>query len=118
MNDLLLIIEQALDAYNTYVGTYALMILLVPVGILFTVLLRGIQIRRLGHALAIVRGKYDNPDDPGDINHFQALTAALSVTSPHTIHKGVDRLSLQALAERMVGQGRSACAGVRQLLAG
>jgi AGCS family alanine or glycine:cation symporter len=42
--------------------------------------LRGIQIRKLGHALSIVRGKYDNPNDLGDINHFQALTAALSAT--------------------------------------
>jgi AGCS family alanine or glycine:cation symporter len=73
-------IGQALDAYNTYVGTYALMILLVPVGILFTVRLRGIQISKLGHALSIVRGKYDNPADPGEINHFQALCAALSAT--------------------------------------
>lgn len=69
-----------LDAYNTYIGTYALMILLVPVGILFTVLLRGIQLTRLKHAVDIVRGKFDHPDDPGDINHFQALAAALSAT--------------------------------------
>ncbi|MCP4199777.1 MAG: sodium:alanine symporter family protein, partial [Proteobacteria bacterium] len=73
-------IGQFLDAYNTYVGTYALMILLVPVGILFTIRLGGIQITKLGHALAIVRGKYDNPDNQGEINHFQALCAALSAT--------------------------------------
>ena len=74
------IIGQALDAFNTYVGTYALMILLVPVGLLFTVILRGIQITRLSHAVSIVCGKYDNPEDTGDINHFQALSAALSAT--------------------------------------
>ncbi len=73
-------IERALEAYNTYVGTYTLMILLVPVGIMFTFRLKGIQLSKLGHALDIVRGKYDNPDDPGDINHFQALCAALSAT--------------------------------------
>ncbi|HLT53226.1 MAG TPA: alanine/glycine:cation symporter family protein, partial [Flavobacteriaceae bacterium] len=27
-----------------------------------------------------LRGKYDNPDDPGEITHFQALTTALSAT--------------------------------------
>ncbi len=80
MDKLSHVIGQALDVYNTYVGTYALMILLVPVGILFTIRLRGIQITKLGHAFAIVRGKYDNPDDPGEINHFQALCAALSAT--------------------------------------
>jgi AGCS family alanine or glycine:cation symporter len=73
-------IGSVLDAYNTYVGTYLLMILLVPVGILFTFMLRGIQLTRLGHALAIVRGRYDNPDDTGDINHYHALAAALSAT--------------------------------------
>ena len=25
-------------------------------------------------------GKFDNPDDPGEISHFQALTSALSAT--------------------------------------
>jgi Na+/alanine symporter len=30
--------------------------------------------------MAITRGKYDNPDDPGEITHFQALCAALSAT--------------------------------------
>ena len=73
-------LEKILDAYNTYVGTYALMFLLVPVGIMFTLRLRGIQLRQLGHAIQIVRGKFDNPHDTGDINHFQALTAALSAT--------------------------------------
>ncbi|MCP4599737.1 MAG: sodium:alanine symporter family protein [Proteobacteria bacterium] len=73
-------ISQILDAYNTYVGTYALMILLVPVGIMFTIRLKGIQLTKLGHALDIIRGKYDNPNDAGDINHFQALCAALSAT--------------------------------------
>jgi AGCS family alanine or glycine:cation symporter len=32
------------------------------------------------HGLAVVRGLYDDPDDPGAINHFQALSAALSAT--------------------------------------
>lgn len=74
------LIGRALDAYNTYVGTYALMILLVPVGSMFTIRLRGIQLRKLGHSLDIVRGRFDNPADAGDINHFQALCAALSAT--------------------------------------
>ncbi|MBN2242536.1 MAG: sodium:alanine symporter family protein [Acidobacteria bacterium] len=80
MEDFSRFIGQILDGFNTYIGTYALMILLVPVGILFTVMLRGIQITRLSHAVSIVRGRYDNPDDTGDINHFQALSAALSAT--------------------------------------
>lgn len=36
--------------------------------------------RFFGHAVNILRGKYDNPDDPGDINHFEALSSALAAT--------------------------------------
>ena len=69
-----------LDMFNTYIGTYTLLILLVPAGITFTFLLRFPQLTKLRHAVDIVRGSFDNPNDPGDINHFQALSAALSAT--------------------------------------
>jgi len=36
--------------------------------------------RFFGHAVNILRSKYDNPDDPGDINHFEALSSALAAT--------------------------------------
>ncbi|MCU0662332.1 MAG: sodium:alanine symporter family protein [Myxococcota bacterium] len=70
----------AFDWYNTYVGTYALMILLLPVGLLFTLRLKGIQFWGLKHAAQIVAGKFDNPKDKGDVRHFQALCTALSAT--------------------------------------
>ncbi|MEE8169596.1 MAG: amino acid carrier protein, partial [Phycisphaerae bacterium] len=38
------------------------------------------QFRALSHGVAVVRGKYDDRSDPGAINHFQALAAALSAT--------------------------------------
>ncbi|MGF1578701.1 MAG: alanine/glycine:cation symporter family protein [Gemmataceae bacterium] len=50
------------------------------VGILFTLWSGFCQYRALTHGVAVVRGKYDDPNDPGAINHFQALTAALSAT--------------------------------------
>jgi len=34
----------------------------------------------LRHSIDILRGKFDNPDDPGEISHFQALSSALSAT--------------------------------------
>ena len=34
----------------------------------------------LTHGVQVTRGIYDNPDDPGAISHFQALSAALSAT--------------------------------------
>lgn len=39
-----------------------------------------IQFRGFGHALDLVRGKYTNPKDAGEVSHFQALTTALSGT--------------------------------------
>lgn len=39
-----------------------------------------INIRLFKHAIHCIRGKYDNPKDPGEISHFQALTSALSAT--------------------------------------
>lgn len=50
------------------------------VGILFTIWSFFCQYRALTHGVAVVQGKYDNPDDPGAISHFQALSAALSAT--------------------------------------
>jgi AGCS family alanine or glycine:cation symporter len=49
-------------------------------GLLFTVWTKFTQYRSVTHGIAVIRGKYDDPDDPGAINHFQALSAALSAT--------------------------------------
>lgn len=54
--------------------------LLVGAGILFTVYFGFPQLFLFKHAIDIVRGKFDNPDDKGEISHFQALTTALSAT--------------------------------------
>ncbi|MEQ8766930.1 MAG: amino acid carrier protein [Planctomycetota bacterium] len=53
---------------------------LIAVGLLFTIWSRFCQYRALTHGTAVVRGKYDHESDPGAINHFQALSAALSAT--------------------------------------
>ena len=52
--------------------------MLLGTGLFFTVYLKFPQIFYFGHALRVVRGKYDDPDDKGDTSHFQALTTALS----------------------------------------
>jgi len=55
-------------------------IALLGTGVFLTLRLRLIQIRRLGHGFAVTSGKYDDPNEPGDVPHFQALTTALSAT--------------------------------------
>ena len=39
-----------------------------------------INLRMMGHALAILRGKYHTTEDKGEVTPFQALTTALSAT--------------------------------------
>ncbi|MEM9491264.1 MAG: alanine:cation symporter family protein, partial [Myxococcota bacterium] len=57
-----------------------LVAVLLAAGFFITLRLAFIQFRQLGHAIKVVAGKYDDPDDPGDVNHFQALSTALSAT--------------------------------------
>ena len=53
---------------------------LVGSGIYVTVRLGFPQLKYLKHGINVTRGKYDNPNDEGDLNHFKALTTALSAT--------------------------------------
>lgn len=57
-----------------------MVIILLGTGIFITFRLRWIQVFRIPHSFNVLRGKFDNPADEGDINHFQALSAALSAT--------------------------------------
>ena len=54
--------------------------IIVVVGILFTIWSGFSQYHALTHGTAVIRGKYDQKGAPGAINHFQALSAALSAT--------------------------------------
>lgn len=65
----------------------------------FTVFLRGINVRGFRHAIRIVRGLEDEEDDPGDVNHFQALTTAVSGTV------GVGNIAHVAVAVSVGGAG-------------
>lgn len=55
-------------------------ILLVGTGLYLTIRLRFIQFRGFKHSFQLISGKYDKKDDPGEVTHFQALSAALSAT--------------------------------------
>ncbi len=53
---------------------------LVVGAIFFTFRMGFINFRAFGHAIAVTRGKYDDPKDAGEVSHFQALATALSAT--------------------------------------
>ena len=65
---------------NAFLWNEYVLYTLLGTGVLFTLWSGFAQFRALTHGTAIVRGKYDSPDDPGAISHFQALSAALSAT--------------------------------------
>ena len=64
---------------NTVWGT-PLVALLLGGGCFFIIASRALPYRYMGHAIAILRGRYDTPNANGEISHQQALAAALSNT--------------------------------------
>lgn len=85
--------------WNTPAAFPAMVAILLAFGIYITFRLGFVQIRRFGHGLKVVSGYFDDPDDEGDINHFQALTTALSATV------GIGNIAGVALAIHYGGPG-------------
>jgi len=69
-----------IEAINDVIWHKYVLFAVLGTGVLFTVWSGFCQYRALTHGVAVTRGKYDDPSDPGAINHFQALSAALSAT--------------------------------------
>ncbi len=67
--------------------------------IIFTVYMGFVNVHGFKHALDVVRGKFDDPNDPGEVSHFQALTAALSGTV------GLGNIAGVAIAVSLGGPG-------------
>ena len=76
-----------------------LVILLISAGIYFTLSGKLLPFRGLRHSIDILRGKLDNPEDPGQISHFHALTSALSATI------GMGNIAGVAIAVSLGGPG-------------
>lgn len=63
-----------------FVWGLPMVLLLIGGGLYLLILSKFLPFRYLRHAVNVLRGKYDDPNDPGQINHFEALTTALSAT--------------------------------------
>ena len=74
------LINDFIADFASFVWGLPLLILLIGGGFYLLVLSRFLPFRYLGHAIQVLRGKFDNPEDSGEITHFQALTTALSST--------------------------------------
>ena len=71
---------EVLALISGYVWNTPLVVLLVGTGLTLTAVLGIPQIRGFWHSIKVIMGKYDDPNDPGEISHFQALCTALSAT--------------------------------------
>ena len=76
-----------------------LLVLLLGGGAFFLCYSRFLPFRYIRHAINILRGKYDDPSDPGDISHFAALSSALAATI------GVGNIAGVAVAVTVGGPG-------------
>lgn len=76
-----------------------LLVLLLGGGLFFLIYSRFLPFRYFRHAINVLRGKYDDPEDEGDINHYQALSTALAATI------GMGNISGVAVAITMGGPG-------------
>ena len=70
--------DAALAAINAILWHNYVLYLMVLTGLTFTFWSGFSQYRALTHGVKVIRGGYDDPNDPGAINHFQALSTALS----------------------------------------
>jgi len=83
-------LQTVVDFFNTYIVEYGIsvggenvpfmVLLLLGTGFYLTMRLGLVQLRRFAHGVAVTSGRYDDPDEPGDVSHFQALTTALSAS--------------------------------------
>lgn len=87
MKHFMTISQKLYDTVDTFIADFSstmwgipLVCLLIGGGLFLLIYSRFLPFRYLGHAFNVLRGKYDDPDDEGEITHFQALTTALSAT--------------------------------------
>ena len=92
-------LSQTLAAINAVLWNETWIFIIAGTGVLFTVWSGFSQYRALTHGSRVVRGVYDDPNDPGAISHFQALSAALSGTV------GLGNIGGVALAIALGGPG-------------
>ena len=92
-------LSQTLATINAVLWNDTWILIIAATGVLFTVWSGFMQYRALTHGPKVVRGVYDDPNDPGAINHFQALSAALSGTV------GLGNIGGVALAIMLGGPG-------------
>ncbi|MDF1574629.1 MAG: alanine/glycine:cation symporter family protein [Bacteroidales bacterium] len=91
--------ERIITGFSDLAWGTPLLVLLLGGGLFFLLYSRMLPFRYFRHAFAILLGRYDDPDEPGQINHYQALSTALAATV------GMGNITGVALAITMGGPG-------------
>ena len=86
-------------SFSNWIWDTPMLILLMGGGFILFVYSGFLPFRHFGHALKVVRGKYDNENMPGQISSQQALSAAIAATV------GLGNISGVAIAINMGGPG-------------
>ena len=91
--------ESSISAFAGFIWGPPMLILLLGGGIFFSIYSRFVPFKYFRHGFNILLGRYNDPNDPGDITHFQALSSALASTV------GLGNISGVAIAIQMGGPG-------------
>jgi len=73
-------IDALFTGFSNFVWGYLVLWLLLGAGFWLLFYSRFLAYRHFNHSFQLLTGRWDSDDDPGDISHFQALSAALSGT--------------------------------------
>ena len=92
-------INNGISAFAGFMWGLPLLILLLGGGIFFSIYSRFVPFKYFLHGVNILLGRYNDPNDPGEITHFQALSSALASTV------GLGNISGVAIAIQMGGPG-------------
>ena len=103
----------ALEFFDGLLGSAAYFpILLLGVGVFFTLYLGFPQLRFFNHAWAVLFGRFSKSEDPGDTSHFQALSTALSGTVGTGNIGGVAFAIFLGGPAALFWRGATACVGM------
>ncbi len=92
-------INYGISSFAGFMWGPPLLILLLGGGIFFSIYSRFVPFKYFRHGVNILLGRYNDPNDPGEITHFQALSSALASTV------GLGNISGVAIAIQMGGPG-------------
>ena len=76
-----------------------IVIWLAAAAVFLTLRMGFINLRAFAHAVRVTAGRYTDPNEPGDVTHFQALSTALSATV------GLGNIAGVAIAVSLGGPG-------------